>query len=705
MSLLQHALHCQAHGQHDQAIEAFSTLLKSEPNNVVAWYSLSSLFHARGETQRALETINQAIALNAGFAPSLLARSIILTGFGRLQEALVDVQQAIRLDAGLNGALDHLAMLKKAIPNQQPVSAMSLEQVISEAERLGQAGHKDQAIALYTDYLQQGDAALAYVACFNLAVLYCDTNKLTEAESILRHALVINPQFLMGYLNLGIVLEKAGRQEDAITAWQEGMALPLASQPDQQAVAIKLLNNLGRLSEVMRLYDRAELMLHQSLGLDPHQHDVLHHWIHLRQKQCKWPIVQGIDLPPAEVKRFASPLAMLSLSDDPAEQLISARQFVREKVGQFPRMVPPTQRYGHDKIRIGYLSSDLSMHAVSLLTVELYETHDRNHFEVHAFCWSKEDGTLFRERVKQAFDHFHPIGGLDDQDAAELIRSHEIDGVVDLKGLTGQARPNIVARGPAPIQIAYLGYPGSSALPYVDYVVADRFIFPEELKANFSEKPLYLPTVFQVSDSKRAFGPPQPRSFYGLPDGAFVFCAFNNNYKITQGMFECWLRILKQAPDSILWLLEDNKWSKAELTGFAQNHGIEAERLIFAGRIDPRDYLTRFQAADLFLDTTPYNAGTTANDALWAGLPLITMSGRTYVSRMAGSLLTSAGLEQLVCHDLASYEQKAVYYAHHREEAAKLSAHLNHLKVQGSLFNTHSFTHEFEGALKTLIGG
>ncbi|NBQ40168.1 MAG: hypothetical protein EBU34_10445 [Alphaproteobacteria bacterium] len=517
MSLLQHALHCQAHGQHDQAIEAFSTLLKSEPNNVVAWYSLSSLFHARGETQRALETINQAIALNAGFAPSLLARSIILTGFGRLQEALVDVQQAIRLDAGLNGALDHLAMLKKAIPNQQPVPALSLEQVISEAERLDQAGHKDQAIALYTDYLQQGDAALAYVACFNLAVLYSDTNKLNEAESILRHALVISPQFLMGYLNLGIVLEKAGRQEDAITAWQEGMALPLASQPDQQAVAIKLLNNLGRLSEVMRLYDRAELMLHQSLGLDPHQHDVLHHWIHLRQKQCKWPIVQGIDLPPAEVKRFASPLAMLSLSDDPAEQLISARQFVREKVGQFPRMVPPTHRYGHDKIRIGYLSSDLSMHAVSLLTVELYETHDRNHFEVHAFCWSKEDGTLFRERVKQAFDHFHPIGGLDDQTAAELIRSHEIDVVVDLQGLTGQARPNIVARGPAPIQIAYLGYPGSSALPYVDYVVADRFIFPEELKANFSEKPLYLPTVFQVSDSKRAFGPPQPQVFRPWP--------------------------------------------------------------------------------------------------------------------------------------------------------------------------------------------
>jgi predicted O-linked N-acetylglucosamine transferase (SPINDLY family) len=706
LSLLQHALHCQAHGQHEQAIEGFLTVLKSEPNNVVAWYSLASLYHARGEAAKALQAADQAIQFNAGFAPSYLARSIILSGLGRLQEALADAEKAHNLDAGLNGALDQLSRLQKAMPDNVPAKpVLTLDQVIAKAEILAQAGQKDLAIVLYTDYLQQVDAPLAYVACFNVAVLYSDTNRLMEAESILKRAISLNPGFLMGYLSLGIVMEKAGRQEGAIAAWQQGVALPQAQQADQKATAIKLLNNLGRLSEVMRIYDRAEAMLHQSLTIDPHQHDVLHHWIHLRQKQCKWPIMQGVALPPAEIKRYASPLAMLSLTDDPAEQLVSAKQFVREKVGQFTRMVPAHHRYGHDKIRIGYLSSDLSMHAVSLLTVELYETHDRNHFEVHAFCWSKEDGTPFRQRVKLAFDRFHAIGGLDDAAAAELIRANEIDIIVDLQGLTGNARPNIVARGPAPIQIAYLGYPGSSALPYVDYVVADPFIFPQELQPHFTEKPLYLPTVFQVSDSQRVFGHTQPRSFYGLPEEAFVFCAFNNNYKISQSMFECWLRILNQSTGSILWLLEDNPWSKEQLSQFALDRGVDPQRLVFAGRIDPKDYLTRFQAADVFLDTTPYNAGTTANDALWAGLPLITLSGRTYVSRMAGSLLTSAGLSQLICHDLETYEKKAVYYAQHRDKVTELKSHLLRLKEQGDLFNTRRFCHEFESALKILVEG
>ena len=269
--------------------------------------------------------------------------------------------------------------------------------------------------------------------------------------------------------------------------------------------------------------------------------------------------------------------------------------------------------------------------------------------------------------------------------------------------MTANARPNIVARGPAPVQLAYLGYPGPSALPHVDYIVADPFIFPENLNPHFTEKPLYLPTLFQVSDSKREFGPERPRSFFGLPDDRFVFCAFNNNYKISEAMFTSWLKILQQTPNSVLWLLEDNEWSKQNLINYASAHSIDPSRLIFAGRIEPKDYLSRFRAADLFLDTTPYNAGTTANDALWAGLPLLTLSGQTYVSRMAGSLLRSAGLGELITFNNHDYEQKAIHLGTHTEEMNRLKNSLKTQKESGELFNTKRFCAEFENALKALL--
>jgi predicted O-linked N-acetylglucosamine transferase (SPINDLY family) len=333
----------------------------------------------------------------------------------------------------------------------------------------------------------------------------------------------------------------------------------------------------------------------------------------------------------------------------------------------------------------------------------MFEKFDRSKVEVHAFCWSKEDGTPFRARVKAAFDHLHPIGGSSDEAAARLIADNEIDVLVDLQGLSGNARPEIVARGPAPVQIAWLGYPGTTGLPHVDYVVADDFIFPPELEPFFSEKPLRLPTTFQVSDTTRAFGPERPRSFYDLPDDAFVFCAFNNNYKITPEMFARWLRILGRSPGSVLWLLEDNVWSRASLLARATSEGIDPARIRFAGRIDPKDYLSRFRAADLFLDTWPYNAGTTANDALWAGLPLVTLSGRSYVSRMAGSLLRSAGLTELICTDPGRYEDLAVELSADKDRLGEIGTRLRQAKATGRLFDTDVFRGEFEAALRTIV--
>ncbi len=696
------ALGLQAAGHAEEAIAAFLGIIAAEPDNVVARYSLACALSVNGRPQQALEQINEAIRANPRFAPSYLARSMILSNVRQFDESIRDAKTAILLDPTTNGLLTHWVKLRRLLPGF-PMTIRSLTEILDQTNQLSEAGRDAEAIAVYREGLTQCDPLYLHVLLFNASVLYHKLGLLAEAENHLLAAITLNPDFFEAHLNLGTILEGNNRAEEAIARWKAALALPSIDGPANLAHKLRLLNNIGRLKERLRDYAGAEQALFESLLLDLDQGPVLHHWIHLRQKQCKWPVVEGLPTDIESAMRHASPLAMLGMTDDPALQRRAAQKYVDEKVGVFDRIAPAALRYGHDKIRIGYLSSDLSMHAVSLLTVELYETHDRSRFEVHAFCWSKEDGTPFRERVRNAFDHFHKMGDLDDAAAAQLIRDLEIDVLVDLQGLTGNARPNIVARGPAPVQIAYLGYPGTSGLPYVDYVIADRFIFPEELRPHFSEAPLYVETGFQVSDAKRVFSPRPTRAQYGLPEEAFVFCAFNNSYKITQPMYESWLRILKASPNSVLWLLEDNVWAKENLCRIAQENGVDVNRLHFAERIDPRDYLARFQVADLFLDTTPYNAGTTANDALWAGLPILTLSGRTYVSRMAGSLLTSAGLSYLVCQTLEQYEARAIQLSIERKEAAAAAAALAQRKAQGWLFNTNNFCARFEGRLQELL--
>ena len=698
------ALGLQASGHAEEAVTAFLGIIASEPHNVIARYSLACVLTQLARPEQALEHINEAIRANPVFAPSYLARSQILANMRRFDESIRDAEAAILIDPATDGLLAHWSKLRRLLPGL-PAPLQNLPDILQQTAKLSEDGRDAEAIALYRKSLIQCDPAFIYVVLFNLSVIYHKLGLPSEAESHLSAAIKLKPDFFEAHLNLGTVLESTGRNDEALACWRAALEVPSVNEPDQLPNKTRLLNNIGRLNELMRNYAGAEHALYESLLLDIDQSPVLHHWIHLRQKQCKWPVVEGLPTDLEAVMQHASPLAMLGMTDDPALQRRSAQRFVEEKVGVFERMAPASLRYGHDKIRIGYLSSDLSMHAVSLLTVELYETHDRSRFEVHAFCWSKEDGTPFRERVRGAFDHFHRIVDLDDEAAARLIRAQEIDILVDLQGLTGNARPNILARGPAPIQIAYLGYPGTTCLPYVDYVVADHFIFPEELKPHFSEAPLYVETGFQVSDSKRAFGPRPTRAQFGLPEDAFVFCVFNNSHKITQPMFESWMRILRASPKSVLWLLEDNVWAKENLRRAAERSGVDVNRLHFAGRIDPKDYLARFQVADLFLDTTPYNAGTTANDCLWAGLPILTLSGRTYVSRMAGSLLTSAGLSYFVCHTLEQYEARAIHLSIERKEVAAASAALAQRKAQGWLFNTSNFCARFEGRLYELVNG
>jgi predicted O-linked N-acetylglucosamine transferase (SPINDLY family) len=578
-----------------------------------------------------------------------------------------------------------------------PVDAMGL---IAQAEQLAANGRPQAAVVLYQHGIAGTAAALRHVLLFNMAVLLGQLDRFAEAELAYRQAILSKPDFAQAWFNLGALVERAGRKEHAITIWQSMLDHPLVGPHQQRDLYLMVVNGMGRLLEEMRQFDRAEAKLLASLQTDPHQPHVIQHWVHLRQKQCKWPVYADVPgVSQSAMLTGTSPLAMLSASEDPGRQLAAAVRFVNDKVNlRVPRLAPE-KGYHHDKLRIGFLSSDFCLHAVSLLTVQLLELLDREKFEVFGYCWSREDGTALRKRVVAAFDRYVPIVGLSDEDAARAIRNDEIDVLVDLQGITSGAGPNIIAHRPAPMQMTYLGFPGPTGHPCIDYVIADAFLIPQIEAPLYTEKPLYLPHIFQCSDRLRPVGAQPTREQMGLPKDAFVFCCFNNNYKFTEPVFDSWMRILKAVPEGVLWLLADNPWSQANLTDRARELGVDPARLLFAPRVAPDQYLARYTAADLFLDSYPFNAGTTANDALWMGLPVLTRSGRAFASRMAGALLTGLGLPELITYTLEDYEARAIEVATTPALHADLKQRLAHGRDHSAVFDMPRFVNDFSDAV------
>ena len=560
------------------------------------------------------------------------------------------------------------------------------------------------AAVLYQTWVSRTASPYVHAAYFNLGAVLGNAGDLAGAEEAYRAAIKLAPTFLQPRLNLGSLLERAGKPEQAIAEWRWVEQNASLAPPENKALVLMAVNNLGRLLELQKQFYEALYFLTKSLTIEPDQDEVLHHWVYLRQKQCAWPIYAKVPrVSQAAMERGTSALAMISISDDPAAQLAAAKRYVEKKVVSDVPKLASTEGYGHKKIRIGYCSSDFSLHPVSMLTVELFELHDRERFEVYGYCWSPEDGSALRSRVMAAMDHFTRINSMSDLEAAQKIRADEIDILVDLQGQTAGARANMLAYRPAPLQITYLGQPATTGLPSIDYVIADRFLIPEESAQYYTEKPLYMPDVYQVSDRKRVAGPKPSRESCGLPASGFVFCSFNNNYKLTPAMFDVWTSILRRVPGSVLWLLADNPWAEDNLRLEAQARGIDLSRLVFAGRVSPENYLARYLIADLFLDSFPFNAGTTANDALFMGLPVLTCSGRSFASRMAGALLTAAKCTELITTDLGGYEEKAVNLALHPDEVERLKKHLAAVRLDGVLFDSTKFVRTLESFLLKLV--
>jgi len=572
---------------------------------------------------------------------------------------------------------------------------LQLVTVMDQAQQLENQGEIIAAVELYQEWLSaanSADAHLRHVAFYNMGRLLRLLGRLTQSISAYEAALQLKPDFYQAAVNLGLAHEAVGCTEKALDVWQRALQ-PVEAQ-------ILLLNHSGRVHENARRYDQAQAMLKHSLTVNPEQPDVIQHYLHIRQKMCQWPILEAVaGISEQRLLENCGPLGVLALSDDPAVQLNVISSWVNRKI---PRNLPrlsPVNGYSHEKIRIGYLSGDFCWHAVSILTVELFELHDRQRFEIYAIDYSVDDGGTLRQRVLQAMDHHIPIHGLPDQQAAQAIRDLEIDVLIDLTGLTSGARVAILAHKPAPIQVSYLGFVGTLGMPEIDYILADRFVFPEALAQHFVEKPLYLPDVYQVNDTQRVIGETPSRAACGLPDDGFIYCSFNGSYKISPDVFAVWMRILDRVPNSVLWLVADNEIAKTNLCNEAQKLGVDPERLIFAQKVVPMAYLARYRLADLLLDTSPYNAGTTASDALWADLPVLTCPGSSFASRMAGSLLNAVGLSELIMPNWHAYEERAVLLGQQPQQIAYYKNYLRSHKLETPLFDSKRFVRGLEQAL------
>jgi len=578
-------------------------------------------------------------------------------------------------------------------------SDIDLAQIVAGAEKVLAVKQNIQDVIAYYEVTLAGlksGPALAPL-WFNLGVAHTSAQNFSKAIECYQQSKMLLPTFWQAGANLGNLYERSHQSDQAIVLYETYLKMPIDIEGRRF-----LSNQLGRLYENEHQLTKAISVYSKSLAIDPTQRDTFQHWFYLRQKQCAWPL--GVLPKPLSVNELAGSMGSLSAMayfDDPTLLNLVCTQWVqRFKKGRtFTHLTKSGQRYEHSKIRIGYVSGDFRMHAVCFLSAELYGLHNRQSFEVYGFDFSKDDGSQVRSQVISGMDHFHSIHDLSDEQAARLIRHHEIDILVDLVGLTAGGRPGIFMYKPAPLQVSYLGFLGPVGIPEIDYLVCDPYVVPAQWAADYGAKPLYMP-FYQINNSLRQSAAPGSRESYGLPENAYVFCALNNSYKITEEMFARWMQILRNTHNSVLWLLEGDEGLRENLRSFARLHRVDTERLIFAKPVHPAHYLARFQCADLFLDTSPYNAGITGSDALWMGLPLLTCPGNTYVSRMAASLLLQLKLDEFVCDSWNDYINKAITYCRTNSARVNFNAVFDR---QSPIFNSQFFMKNYENSLLALM--
>ncbi|NWH08281.1 MAG: tetratricopeptide repeat protein [Alphaproteobacteria bacterium] len=637
-----------------------------------------------------------------------IERAAVQLGAGRFAEAKAILEATLRtaprdvtalMLAGIvaakmgdaDAALAFMERAAKADPNNPQACA-------NWGAALNKAGKVSAAIEAYRAAIVAGPAYVpAYV---NLGIILTEEERFPEAIALLETAITLAPGTAEGHHSLGNALMLSGRLDEAIRSLERALAL--------KPGFLNAMSNLGLAYLRASRYTDALRMLSTLYARAPEFKNALGQLLHVKHQLCDWEgedvLIEALMRTISE-ERVTPPAFLLHFPIGPSDILRATRTYALKELTLKAHVAQrrPHTRNESPRLRIGYLSEDLREHALARLAVEVFELHDKNRFEVFAYSSGRNDGSSLRRRIEGSVDHFIDARMMGREELAGRIKGDDIAILIDLQGYTGQGRPGVLAMRPAALQVNWLGYPSTMGAPWMDYIIADPVLIPEGHEGHYAEKVIRLPGSYQPNDRQRHASEPRSRADYGLPEGAFVFCSFNQTVKITREVFLRWMRILEAVPGSVLWLMERSLEANANLRREAARAGIDPARLIFATRASQADHLARYRIADLALDTMPYGSHTTGSDALWLGCPLITCTQtNTFAARVAASLLHAAELPDLVTADLDAYEALAIALATDKERLGALKARLAQARPRCALFDSPRFVRDLERAYATI---
>jgi len=686
----------------DDALASYEYSLKIRPDYAEAHNNRATTLRRLKRFEEALDSYTRALEIRPLFADAHSNRGDTLLELKRFEEALDSYTRALRIEPNLARAhnnrgltLQELRRFDEALDSYARALKISpdfAEAHFNRATALHELGRFEEALESY---------ALAVKIKPDFAEAYNDRGatlqtlgRLEDALESYALALKIKPDFPEAHNNRGVTLHKLDRFEHALESYERALRI----NPE----FARAYNNRGLTLQELKRFEEALDSYTQALKIEPDFDWALGTRLHMKLHLCDWSdwdsCIADLADKIQQGKHATPPFSALAFVDSLSLQRQAAETWVKAKCPPSHLLPPIAKRARHDKIRVGYFSGDYRNHPVSMLTAEMIERHDRSRFEVNAFSFGLDTQDEVRKRMERAFDRFMDVRRTSDIEIVQLARSMELDIAVDLGGFTEGSRPNLFAMRAAPLQVSYLGYLGTSGAAYMDYLIADSTIVPPEHQRYYAEKIIYLPS-YQANDSKRAISSRHfTREELGLPRTGFVFCCFNANYKIAPGTFNSWMRILRQVEDSVLFLVADDVTVQRNLRKEAAERGVPGDRLVFGRRLPVPEYLATYRTADLFLDTLPYNAGTTASDALWAGLPVLTRMGESFAARVAASLLNAIGLPELVTTTREQYEGTAIELAGNPGRLAELKDRLHRNRLTMPLFDTAQFTRHLEDA-------
>ncbi|WP_406623138.1 tetratricopeptide repeat protein [Acidovorax sp. SDU_ACID1] len=720
-------------GRHGDAERLISRAIGAQPNTATPYINLALAQSGQHKYDNALDSIAKALALQPDLVEAQVNRGAILVQAKRSQEAVDQLDRLISTGHGtaevwtnrgialaqLRHYPDALESYRKAlsIAPAFPKAHYNMGTALIETRNYGDALQAlDRAISSHPNYAEafsakgqalhglgnpgeakpwheRAAALKPHAAQILLSYANClvDLREYEAAHRTIEAALSADPQLADAYVAGGHLLACQWRHEDALANYDHALQInPLL----ESAYFFKATSE-------MALKRYADALQSMQRCTESGRFDTMLARQYCRMMVCDWTDFDGSvqriceEIQPGKPAELA--FALLSLIDDPALHLIAASNFASKWK---PAATLSPKPHGTGKIKIGYYSADFHDHATTFLMAELFESHDTERFEIYAFSFGPaQAASRMLERITRKLDHFIEVHGKSDEEIAALSQSLGIDVAVDLKGFTTDARFGIFAARCAPLQVSYLGYPGTTGADFIDYVIADKTVIPESQQAHYTEKVIYLPHSYQVNDSQRAISSRVfERQELGLPQQAFVFCCFNSSNKILPATFDAWMRLLRNVDGSVLWLLQSNTPAMQNLRKEAEARGVDGMRLVFAEYMPLEEHLARYRLADLFIDTFPYNAHTTASDALWAGLPVLTRTGQSFASRVAASLLTAIGLPELITHTPADFEAKAIALAHDPGALRAIRDKLDHQRLRSPLFDGVQFTRHMESA-------